>query len=154
MSEADALPEPSLRYRWIKANVYSALFGVVTGFTAVALSSAFAVNDPETSAVAIAIYAGLMGVLGALGFAEGSFWTTATDLGRQTGGLVAAFMNTGGNALGALSPVLTPWLMDVFGWKAAIGIACAIIALGGVLWLRIEPRPADDAHGSDEEMRG
>jgi len=80
VSEADALPEPSLRYRWIKANVYSALFGVVTGFAAVALSGAFAVSDPETPAVAIAIYAGLMGLLGALGFAV---------FARLTGGVLS-----------------------------------------------------------------
>jgi MFS family permease len=77
--------------------------------------------------------------LAALGMCEGIFWTTATEIGGQQGGLTAAFLNTGGNAMGAFAPTITPWLAKQFGWEAAIGVACAICALGGVLWLGIAP---------------
>jgi MFS family permease len=81
VSEAAALPEPSLRYRWIKANVYSALFGLVMGFAAVALGKALAVSDPDTSAITIAVFAALMGILSALSFAV---------FARLTGGVLAS----------------------------------------------------------------
>jgi MFS family permease len=98
--------------------------------------------------------------LGSLGLAEGIFWTTATDQGQHTGGLAAALMNTGGNGGGAIAPMLTPWLMKHFGWNTAIGVACAVIGVGGLLWLGIEPGVAEcgtgerDVLSDDEEIRG
>lgn len=77
--------------------------------------------------------------LAALGMCEGIFWTTATEIGGRQGGLTAAVLNTGGNAMGAFAPTITPWLAKQFGWEAAIGVACAICALGGGLWLGITP---------------
>lgn len=81
--------------------------------------------------------------LGALGICEGLFWTSATDLGGRLGGFAGAIMNTGGNGVSALAPVITPVLAKHFGWESAIGVACAICALGGVMWLGIEPAAAD-----------
>jgi len=48
-------------------------------------------------------------------------------------------MNTGGNGVSALAPVVTPILAKHFGWESAIGVACVICATGGLLWLGIEP---------------
>jgi MFS family permease len=77
--------------------------------------------------------------LASLGMCEGIFWTTATDIGGRRGGMTAAILNTGGNAMGAFAPTITPWLAKQFGWETAIGVACAICALGGALWLGIAP---------------
>jgi hypothetical protein len=77
--------------------------------------------------------------LAALGLCEGVFWTTVTELGGQTGGLAAAFLNTLGNGGGALAPWLTPLLMQHFGWNAAIGAACLVCTLGGLLWFCFDP---------------
>jgi len=77
--------------------------------------------------------------LAALGMCEGIFWTTATEIGEESGGVAASILNTGGNAVGAFAPTITPWLATRFGWEAAIGVACVICALGGSLWLGIEP---------------
>lgn len=77
--------------------------------------------------------------LAALGMCEGIFWTTATEIGGQRGGLSASILNTGGNAVGAFAPMITPWLAKQWGWEAAIGVACGICAVGGSLWLGIEP---------------
>jgi MFS family permease len=81
--------------------------------------------------------------LGALGVCEGLFWTSATDLGGRLGGFAGAIMNTGGNGVSALAPVITPILAKHFGWESAIGVACAICALGGLMWLGIEPAASD-----------
>src|SRR5205814_1846206 len=46
--------------------------------------------------------------MGAGGISEGAYWTTAVRLGRQYGGTAAAIMNTAGNGIGLLAPLLTP----------------------------------------------
>jgi MFS family permease len=42
--------------------------------------------------------------LACVGVCESPFWVTATALGGRSGGIVAAVMNTGGNAGGKLAP--------------------------------------------------
>jgi MFS family permease len=80
--------------------------------------------------------------MAALGMCEGVFWTTATDLGGESRGFAGAFLNTGGNIGGLISPVLTPFMAQSIGWPAAITVACVISAAGGLIWLliRIPPR--------------
>lgn len=80
--------------------------------------------------------------LGALGVCEGLYWATAPALAPRTGGLAAALVNTGGNGVGMLAPVVTPLLGQHFGWSAAMAVACAACAAGGLLWLGIAPGPA------------
>lgn len=77
--------------------------------------------------------------MAALGVCEGVFWTTASDIGRTSGGFSAAFMNTGGNVGGLISPVLTPVLAAQMGWTGAITFACVIAGVGGLVWLFIRP---------------
>ena len=77
--------------------------------------------------------------MGALGMCEGVFWTTATDIGGRQAGFAGAFMNTGGNLGGLVSPVLTPSLAQSVGWTGAIAIACLINLLGGLVWFLIHP---------------
>jgi hypothetical protein len=78
MGEGDA-PEPSLAYRWVKANVYSALFNVVTGFIVLGLGRALSVRDPATSAVTISIFVVLSGLITAV---------TLAVFARLTGGVL------------------------------------------------------------------
>jgi sugar phosphate permease len=77
--------------------------------------------------------------LALLGACEGAFWTTATDLGGERSGTSAAIVNTGGNAGGALAPLLTPIASQHFGWKGAIAVACVYCVLGALCWLWIDP---------------
>lgn len=80
--------------------------------------------------------------MGALGVCEGVFWTTATDIGGKSRGFSGAFMNTGGNIGGFISPVLTPEMAKHLGWPGAITVACVISGLGGLVWFAIKP-PGD-----------
>jgi len=100
-----------------------AVFGVVavnvTGFTNIALCLAIS--------------------MGAIGMVEGVFWTTATDLGGRSRGLSGAFMNTGGNIGGLISPVLTPDMAERIGWPGSIMVACVISGIGGLVWFLIKP---------------
>jgi sugar phosphate permease len=76
---------------------------------------------------------------GVLGACEAIFWTTAAGLEPRNGGLACALLNTGGNGVGMLAPLLTPVIGNAFGWQAAIVVACAVSAVGGLLWLGIDP---------------
>jgi MFS transporter, ACS family, D-galactonate transporter len=83
--------------------------------------------------------------MASLGICEGVFWTTATDLGGKSRGFSGAFMNTLGNVGGLISPVLTPILAKGMGWPGAIGVACAISGIGGLVWFWIQiPQPAPE----------
>ena len=83
--------------------------------------------------------------LGALGLCEGTFWTTAAVLEPRNGGLACAVLNTGGNGIGLLAPVVTPLVGLRYGWDAAVVVACAVCAVGGLFWLGIRPRAAGGA---------
>ena len=67
------------------------------------------------------------------------FWSMAPALAPRNGGLAGAVANTGGNAVGALAPVLTPLIGQAFGWDVAVIVACAICGLGALLWLGVRP---------------
>lgn len=77
--------------------------------------------------------------LASLGACEGAFWTTATDLGGARSGTAAAIVNTGGNAGGALAPLLTPLISRHYGWKGAIAVACVYCFFGALCWFWIDP---------------
>jgi MFS family permease len=76
---------------------------------------------------------------GVLGACEAIFWTTAAGLEPRNGGLACALLNTGGNGVGMLAPLLTPVIGREFGWDAAIVVASAVCAVGAALWLGIDP---------------
>jgi len=77
--------------------------------------------------------------LASLGASEGAFWTTATDLGGERAGVAAAIVNTGGNAGGALAPILTPVISAHFGWQGGMAVAALYCFLGAILWRWIDP---------------
>jgi sugar phosphate permease len=85
--------------------------------------------------------------LGAIGLCEGSAWATAIGLGgRKNGGLSAAIVNTGGNAGGFISPVVTPWVGALLtpglgrelAWAWSLRLGCLICLVGACLWLGID----------------
>jgi MFS family permease len=76
--------------------------------------------------------------LAVLGLCEGVFWTTAPALAPRAGGLACAVVNTGGNGIGLLAPVVTPLLAATFDWSAPVIAACVVCGVGAVLWLGID----------------
>ncbi len=92
----------------------------------------------------IAVAACLSASMAFTGMVEGVFWTTATDIGGKSRGLCGAFMNTGGNAGGLISPVLTPIMAEQIGWTRSIVVACVISLVGGLVWFFITPPQAQE----------
>ena len=80
--------------------------------------------------------------LGSLGLSEAAFWQTAVELGGKRGGTAAAVMNTGGNGIGLLAPIVTPWVAGQHGWQAGIALGAVVCLLGAVCWLWIYPPQA------------
>jgi ACS family glucarate transporter-like MFS transporter len=75
---------------------------------------------------------------GCLYFAVGAYWASTTDLSRAHAGTLSGLMNTGANVGGALSPSLTPWMANEWGWPVALAAAGAIAVVGAALWLKID----------------
>jgi len=76
---------------------------------------------------------------GWLYFTVGPFWSSTTDLSKPYAGTLSGLMNTGANLGGTLSPTLTPWIADSYGWPVALGLAAAIAFIGGLCWFMIRP---------------
>lgn len=81
---------------------------------------------------------------GWLYFPVGAYWASTVDLSKRHAGALSGLMNTGANLGGAISPMLTPWLADRFGWAAALGFGAIIALAGGLMWIKI--------HVSDERF--
>jgi MFS family permease len=82
--------------------------------------------------------------LGVLGLCEASFWTIAVELGGKQGGTAAAIMNTGGNGIGLLAPMITPIVSAKLGWTWGIGLGAAIGLLGAACWFGVRPQASSD----------
>lgn len=102
-------------------------------FAGLSIAAGGAVDSP-----ALAIFCLSLGA-GWLYFTVGAYWSSTTDLTKQHAGTLSGLMNTGANLGGSLSPTLTPWLADQWGWPVSLGTAAAIALLGGVMWLWIDP---------------
>jgi ACS family D-galactonate transporter-like MFS transporter len=112
---------------------------VLTGMGLGAVFGLIAVNVSGLTSVAVCMAISM----GATGMVEGVFWTTATDIGGKSRGLAGAFMNTGGNVGGLMSPVLTPIMAQQIGWPGSIAVACVISGIGGLVWFFINPPQSD-----------
>ena len=91
------------------------------------------VENAYLAAAILAVCTGL--ILGV----EGPYWASANQLSGRKAGFTGGLMNTGSNLGGVISPTLTPFIAQHFGWVHAFDFA-SVIALGAAaLWLWISP---------------
>jgi MFS transporter, ACS family, glucarate transporter len=76
---------------------------------------------------------------GWLYFTIGAYWSSISDLSPTHAGSLSGLMNMGANLGGAVSPTLTPWIAQQWGWSVSLGVAAFMALLGGFMWLRINP---------------
>ena len=81
---------------------------------------------------------------GWLYFTVGAYWSVTTDLSKAHAGTLSGVMNMGANIGGVVSPSLTPWLADHWGWTASLLVAALIALCGGVMWVFINPQDGLD----------
>jgi ACS family glucarate transporter-like MFS transporter len=108
------------------------------GGTGMILAALFIIIGANVEAPYVAIGFLSLGA-GWLYFTVGPFWSTTTDLSKPYAGTLSGLMNTGANLGGTLSPTLTPWIADTYGWPVALGLAAAIAFIGGLCWFFIRP---------------
>jgi len=119
------------RYGLTTGRAVAGMTGMVLAGCAIALGGA--VDSPFLAITSLSLGAGW------LYFSVGAYWASTTDLSKAHAGTLSGLMNTGANIGGAISPTLTPWLANHWGWPVSLGVAAAVAILGGVLWLRIKP---------------
>jgi len=76
---------------------------------------------------------------GWLYFTVGAYWSVTTDLSKTHAGTLSGVMNTGANVGGVISPSLTPWIADHWGWTASLLVAAGIALCGGLMWMKVDP---------------
>jgi sugar phosphate permease len=116
-------------YRWGRAIVPVAGMLIGAGLLFAGLAA--------EEAAWIVLWFGL--AMAAVGATEGPFWATAIDLGGRHGATAAGIFNTGGNAGGAVAPILTPIVSELYGWEWGIALGSIVCLAGVAFWLWIDP---------------
>ncbi len=93
----------------------------------------------------------LAGGAGALYLSQSSFWAVTADLSGDRSGVVSGVMNMGGQVGGAVTASLTPYIAAHLGWTAAFDSAALLAAVGGALWLLVEPGTEQSDRASDKQ---
>ena len=81
----------------------------------------------------------LAGGAGALYLSQSSFWAVSADIAGVRSGVVSGVMNMGCQIGGAVTASLTPYIASRLGWVAAFVCAAALAAVGGAMWLLVDP---------------
>ena len=136
MDEAGDYTAPSIGYRWIKANIYSALFTAVLGFLVYALARGLAVSDPETGVIARSVFIAAGSIITALGFAVYAR-LTAGVLSRKLPGfpvltwcLLHILIGLALGALLSLSEISVGETVEQAGDESILGIALTTVMIG------------------------
>lgn len=120
--------------RWSRSGI-----GCVTMLlTSVLVAGGAATSDAVWSVIL------LSASTGTLVLSVAAFWATTIDLAYRYAGTASAVMNMGGNLGGAVSPSLTPYLGQAYGWEVALYVMSALSLLGAVLWRCVDPCRAID----------
>lgn len=86
---------------------------------------------------AVVAIAALSLSVAAINAAEGSFWATATALGKTNPGAAGGVMNLMGNLGGVVSIWAVPRMRDPLGWAGLLGVWAAVAAVAALLWLAV-----------------
>ncbi|MGE0442362.1 MAG: MFS transporter [Gemmatimonadales bacterium] len=73
----------------------------------------------------------------AINAAEGSFWATATALGRANAGAAGGVMNLMGNLGGVVSIWAVPRMRDPLGWPGLLAVWAGVALVAALLWFAV-----------------
>jgi sugar phosphate permease len=99
------------------------------------------------------IFLSIAVAMAAVGSVEGAYWTAAVRIGGTRGGTAAAILNTGGNAVGLLAPVVSPALGQIYGWNAVLVLASVVCVFGAAMWWGVTAT-GDPDDTPDEKQSG
>ncbi|MFZ1803752.1 MAG: MFS transporter, partial [Nitrospira sp.] len=103
------------------------------GLAAVSIALGAITESPYLALASLSFGAGW------LYFTIGAYWSSTSDLSPTHAGSLSGLINMGANIGGAISPTLTPWLAQQWGWGASLGLAAFIAMIGGIMWVKIRP---------------
>ncbi len=121
----------ALRHGITKGRMLAGMSGMLLAGGSIALGGTL--SSPYLAIAGLSLGAGW------LYFSVGAYWASTSDLSKSHAGALSGLMNMGANVGGSLSPTLTPWLANHYGWPAALTLAAAVAVLGGIMWLWIRP---------------
>ena len=108
----------------------------VAGLSAAALSMTAAFVAPSGKLSLVFLSCAYGGIL----FQQPTLCALCNDVGRKNAGAVFGFMNTASNVASAVSSVVFGYLVGFFGnYNTPFIPMVALLALGALLWLRIDP---------------
>lgn len=88
---------------------------------------------------------------GWLYFSVGAYWSSTSDLSHTHAGSLSGLMNMGANIGGAISPSVTPWIAEQWGWPVSLSVAALVALTGGVMWSWIDPGKGLKEHAMSAE---
>jgi ACS family glucarate transporter-like MFS transporter len=115
--------------RWGRGGIAVVSFALTALFLVVGAQ----VRGPYAASIILA------GGAGALYLSQSSFWAVSADIAGPRSGVVSGVMNMGCQIGGAVTASLTPYIASRLGWIAAFVFAAALAAVGGAMWLLVDP---------------
>jgi ACS family glucarate transporter-like MFS transporter len=76
---------------------------------------------------------------GSLYLAQSAYWALSADLGKGSSGTLSGFINMAAQTGGAVTAMTTPAIAAHYGWTASFLTSAAFCAIGGALWLIVNP---------------
>ena len=113
------------------------------GFGGLVLTSGFIFAGAAATNSYLAILLLSLGA-GSLFFGVAAYFATTIDLAQAYAGTVGGFLNMWGNLGGTVSPILTPFLAQQFGWDNALYLTAGLALVGAFFWLGVHPERAID----------
>jgi ACS family glucarate transporter-like MFS transporter len=102
------------------------------------LTGIFLVAGVSASIVTVAVLV-LAGGAGAVYLSQSSFWAATTDIAGRHTGVVSGLMNMGCQLGGVVTSSLTPWIAEHYGWSAAFWTGAAVVLVGALAWIAVNP---------------
>lgn len=121
----------ALRLGAARGRRFIGMAGMTLAGSSIALGAV--VESPSLAIAALSLGAGW------LYFTIGAYWSSTSDLSKTHAGSLSGLMNMGANIGGAISPTVTPWIAEQWGWPASLATAALLAFIGGILWLNIDP---------------
>lgn len=121
----------ALRYGLTRGRRIIGLTGMV--LAAIFIAFGATMESPYPAIASLSLGAGW------LYFSVGAYWSSTSDLSKTHAGSLSGLMNMGANIGGAISPTVTPWIAEQWGWPVSLSIAALVALMGGLLWFKIDP---------------
>lgn len=107
--------------------------------TGLLISAAFMIPGAMTTSQYWAVFFLACSLFG-LEMSVGVYWAVCLDIGSEYAGTVSGTMNCVGNVGGAITPIVFGMILQSTGsWVYPFILASAVLVVGALLWLRINP---------------